>query len=104
MLERKMRILIVVAIAGLMALAPQPRAAAADALELIEPGKLSCGADGGYPPFSLTNEKGEFDGLAVRVMKEMARRVGLQYTPVIVKFDVALIGLFANQYDLLCNS
>ena len=37
-------------------------------------------------------------------MKEMARRAGLEYTPVIVKFDTALVGLMSNQYDLLCNA
>ncbi len=75
-----------------------------DALELNEPGILTCGADGGYPPFSLTNTKGEFDGLAVRVMKEMATRAGLEYTPVVVKWDSALVGLLGGQFDALCNS
>ena len=41
-------------------------ASAGDALELLQPGKLSCGADGGYPPFSFTSNTGEFDGLEVR--------------------------------------
>lgn len=89
---------------GLMVAFTPLSATAADNLELLQPGKLSCGADGGYPPFSFTNEKGEFDGLEVRVMKEMARRVGLEYAPVVVKWDTALVGLMSNQYDLLCNA
>ena len=89
---------------GLMFVLAPVTASATEALELLQPGKLSCGADGGYPPFSFTNDKGEFDGLEVRVMKEMARRVGLEYTPVVVKFDAALVGLMSNQYDLLCNA
>jgi polar amino acid transport system substrate-binding protein len=79
-------------------------ALADDALELNEPGVLTCGADGGYPPFSLTNTKGEFDGLAVRVMKEMATRAGLKYNPVVVKWDSALVGLLGGQFDVLCNA
>lgn len=73
-------------------------------IELLKPGKLICGADGGYPPFSFTNTSGVFDGLEVRVMKEMARRIGLEYEPVVVKFDAALVGLLSNKYDVLCNS
>jgi polar amino acid transport system substrate-binding protein len=88
---------------ALMAMLLPAAAQAQGQLELLQPGKLSCGADGGYPPFSFTNEKGEFDGLEVRVMKEMARRAGLEYAPVVVKFDSALVGLMSNQYDVLCN-
>ena len=89
---------------GLLFLFAPGSAGATDQLELLQPGKLSCGADGGYPPFSFTNTKGEFDGLEVRVMKEMARRIGLEYSPVPVKFDAAIVGLMSNQYDMLCNS
>ena len=91
-------------IAGFIAAFSVAPALAADDLELAEPGVLTCGADGGYPPFSLTNTKGEFDGLAVRVMKEMATRAGLEYNPVIVKWDSALVGVLSGKFDMLCNA
>ncbi|UXX82783.1 transporter substrate-binding domain-containing protein [Roseovarius pelagicus] len=89
---------------GLIAVLAAVPALADGDLEVAEPGVLTCGADGGYPPFSLTNTKGEFDGLAVRVMKEMATRAGLEYSPVIVKWDSALVGVLSGKFDMLCNA
>ena len=91
-------------VVGFAALLGATPALASENLELAEPGVLTCGADGGYPPFSLTNTKGEFDGLAVRVMKEMANRAGLEYNPVIVKWDSALVGVLSGKFDMLCNA
>jgi polar amino acid transport system substrate-binding protein len=91
-------------IAAALAVMASAPALAADDFELMQKGKLTCGADGGYPPFALTNEKGEFDGLEVRIMKEMARRNGLEYSPVVVKFSSALVGLMSGQFDALCNT
>lgn len=89
---------------GLVALLAAVPAFAQDKLEVADSGVLTCGADGGYPPFSLTNTKGEFDGLAVRVMKEMASRSGLKYNPVVVKWDAALVGVLSGKFDMLCNA
>jgi polar amino acid transport system substrate-binding protein len=75
-----------------------------DKLEVMTPGELTCGADGGFPPFSFTDENGKFDGLEVRIMDEMAKRAGLEYKPVVVKFSSALIGLMSGQFDALCNA
>ena len=30
---------------------------------------------------------GQLDGLEIRVMKEVAKRLGLEYTPVLIKWD-----------------
>ena len=34
-------------------------------------------------------------------MKEVARRLGLEYTPVLIKWDSLLVGLMADQYDVI---
>nr|WP_307437471.1 transporter substrate-binding domain-containing protein [Labrys monachus] len=73
-------------------------AKAAD-LELITPGELSAATEGTYPPFSMYGTDGKLDGLEIRVMGEIARRLGLTYRPVIIKWDSLLIGLKADQYD-----
>ena len=70
-------------------------------LELLQPGKLQVATEGTYPPFSMRSPDGQLDGLEIRVMKEVARRLGLEYTPVLIKWDSLLVGLMADQYDVI---
>lgn len=88
--------------AGLLA-APATRAAEGK-LELIEPGKLIVATDSTFAPFSMRAPSGELDGLEVRVMREVCRRIGLEYSPVNIKFDALLVGLMADQYDITSES
>jgi polar amino acid transport system substrate-binding protein len=81
--------------------AVNPGPAAAGDLELLVPGELSVATEGTYPPFSMVDEKGELYGLEIGVMKEICKRIGLKYKPVIMKWDSLLIALFANQYDVI---
>ena len=73
----------------------------ADELELLVPGELSAATEGTYPPFSMQNDEGQLDGIDVRLMREVARRLGLEYKPILLKFDSLLIGLEANQFDVI---
>lgn len=70
-------------------------------LELLVPGKLSAATEGTYPPFSMRAPSGELDGLEIRIMSEVAKRLGLEYEPVLVKWESVLIGLEADQYDII---
>lgn len=70
-------------------------------LELLVPGVLSVATEGTYAPFSMRDPSGKLDGLEIRVMEEISRRLGLEYKPVIVKWDSVLIGLEAEQYDVI---
>jgi polar amino acid transport system substrate-binding protein len=79
------------------ALSTQP--AAAQDLELVQPGKLVIATEGTYPPFSMRAADGKLDGLEIRVGQEVAKRLGLEYTPVLVKWESLLVGLAADQYD-----
>ena len=73
-------------------------------LELITPGVLTSATEGGYPPFSMRKPNGELDGLEMRIMGEICRRLDLMYEPVIVKWESMLVGLQANQYDIVGNA
>lgn len=73
---------------------------AADNLELLAPGKLKVATMGTYPPFSMRSPNGQIDGLEIRVMKEIAKRLNLEYTPVLIQWDSLLVALQANQFDL----
>ncbi|WP_280517668.1 transporter substrate-binding domain-containing protein [Falsirhodobacter halotolerans] len=54
-----------------------------------------------YPPFSMRAPYGQLDGLEIRVMGEIAKRLGLEYEPVLVRWESVLIGLEADQYDII---
>ena len=77
---------------------------AAEPLELLQPGKLLVATEGTYPPFSMRSADGKLDGLEIRVMKEVAKRLNLEYTPILLKWDSLLIGLQANQYDVISSA
>ncbi len=58
-----------------------PARAAEGKLELIEPGKLIVATDSTFAPFSMRTPSGELDGLEVRVMREVCRRLGGNTAP-----------------------
>ncbi len=95
---------LLVALAAMTLLPLAPAARAADGLELLVPGELSVATEGTYPPFSMRAPSGDLDGLEIRVAKEVARRLGLEYKPVLVKWESVLIGLEADQYDMISDA
>ncbi len=91
---------LIVAAAAFAGLAMTSIANAAD-LELLQPGKLLVATEGTYAPFSMRSPDGKLDGLEIRVMKEVAKRLNLEYTPVLIKWDSLLVGLQADQFDVI---
>lgn len=91
---------LIVAFAAFAGLAMAP-VAHADGLELLKPGKLMVATEGTYAPFSMRSPDGKLDGLEIRVMKEVAKRLNLEYTPVLIKWDSLLVGLQADQFDVI---
>ncbi|MBP1860001.1 transporter substrate-binding domain-containing protein [Rhizobium herbae] len=91
------------ALAAIAAVAAKAPASAAD-LELLEAGKLQVATEGTFPPFSMRAPDGSLDGLEIRVMTEVAKRLNLTYTPVLIKWDSLLVGLQADQYDVISAS
>lgn len=88
------------ALAAILAFASITIAQAED-LHLVQDGKVMVATEGTYPPFSMQSPTGELDGLEIRVMKEIVKRIGLTYEPVVTKWDSLLVGLSANQYDVI---
>jgi polar amino acid transport system substrate-binding protein len=78
--------------------------AQAETLELLKPGKILVATEGTFPPFSMRAPDGQLDGLEIRVGKEIARRLGLEYEPVIIKWEALLVGLAADQYDFASDA
>ncbi|MGM4986031.1 transporter substrate-binding domain-containing protein [Rhizobium sp. OK494] len=98
------RQIIAFAFAVAAAFATSQAPASAAGLELLQPGKLLVATEGTFPPFSMRAADGSLDGLEIRVMKEVAKRLGLEYTPVIIKWESLLIGLQADQYDITSDA
>ena len=95
---------LLVAFAAMTLLPFAGAAHAEDKLELLVPGEISVATEGTYPPFSMRAPNGDLDGLEIRVVKEIARRLGLEYKPVLVKWESVLIGLEADQYDIISDA
>ena len=80
------------------------RSASAADLELLNAGELTSATEGTYPPFSMQGADGKLDGLEMRIMGEICRRLELEYKPVIVKWESMLVGLQANHFDIVGNA
>ena len=76
----------------------------AEELELLESGVLKCAFSGSYAPFATQDPQGNWSGLAIEVFREAVDRVGLDIEYVITKWESLLVGLFANKYDMLCDT
>ena len=73
----------------------------AQELELNEPGVMSVSTESMFPPFSMRTPQGEFDGVEIRLWKEIANRFGLEYKPVPLKWESTLVGLMSGQFDVM---
>jgi polar amino acid transport system substrate-binding protein len=68
--------------------------------ELISQGKLTVATGADLPPYSSYNELGHLDGLEIRVMSEISRRLGLEYEPVVMSWADIQKGLKNNSFDM----
>ncbi len=70
-------------------------------LELNTPGVITISTEGTFPPFSMMTEDGELDGIEIALWKEITKRMGLKYEPVIIKWESTLVGLKAGLFDVM---
>jgi polar amino acid transport system substrate-binding protein len=72
---------------------------------LVKEGVLTVGSDIAYPPFEYTDEKtGEYVGFDIDLMKEIAKRMGLEVEFVNTAWDGIIPGLIAKKYDVICSA
>jgi polar amino acid transport system substrate-binding protein len=96
-----------IAAAGMTLAAPAfltTQASAAGALELNTLGTLTSAAEGTYAPFSFLNKSGKNDGIGYKTMQEIAKRLDLEYNPVVTKWESLLIGVLANKFDISASA
>jgi L-cystine transport system substrate-binding protein len=64
---------------------------------------LTVGTEGVYAPFTFTDEKGQLTGYDVEVVRELAKRAGLEVKFLPTPWDGMFLGLEAKKFDLIAN-
>lgn len=64
---------------------------------------LTVGTEGTYAPFTFHNEEGELTGYDVEVIKEVAKRMGVEVKFMETQWDSMFAGLNAERFDLIAN-
>jgi len=76
---------------------------AEDEFNLVEEGKLTVAVTQTFPPFGFMNEDGKLVGLAIELDREICRRLGLEYNPIVIKWAGLLPSLEAGKIDYISN-
>lgn len=71
--------------------------------DIIENGVLTVGTEGTYAPFTFHDESGELTGYDVEVIKEVAKRLGVEVKFEETQWDSMFAGLNAERFDLIAN-
>ena len=69
-------------------------------VKLVTPGHLVVATEGDIPPYSSKGSHGKLDGLEVRLMGEVAKRLNLVYQPLIVSWSEIISGLNSDLFDV----
>lgn len=71
--------------------------------EVIEKGILTVGTEGTYAPFTFHNNDGELTGYDVEVIREVAKRMGVETEFMETQWDSMFAGLNSERFDLIAN-
>ena len=74
-----------------------------DTQDAAEKEVLKVGTEGTYAPFTFHNEEGELTGYDVEVIKEVAKRMGVEVEFMETQWDSMFAGLNSNRFDLIAN-
>ena len=75
-------------------------AAAAD-LTTVEAGKLTMATNAAFPPYEMTTDAGEFEGIDVDTAKAIAEKLGLELQIDDMDFDAALLAAQQGKSDMV---
>ncbi len=71
--------------------------------KILKSGELRVGFEAGYMPFEMTDKKGRFVGFDIDVAKEMAKAMGVKFTPVNTAWDGIIPSLITNKFDIIIS-
>lgn len=89
-------LLIVLVLTATMGCQPKPQN---DLERILQAKKIVVGTSADYPPFEFMNESNEFDGFDVKLMSEVAKRMGVEVEWTDIAFDGLIGSLQTGKID-----
>ena len=75
--------------------------AAAAELTTVEAGKLTMATNAAFPPYEMTTDAGEFEGIDIDTAKAIAEKLGLELQIDDMDFDAALLAVQQGKSDMV---
>lgn len=76
-------------------------ASSAAALSTVEAGKLTMATNATFPPYEMTTDSGEIEGIDVDTAKAIAEKLGLELQIDDMEFDAALLSVQQGKADIV---
>ncbi|MFW5836966.1 MAG: transporter substrate-binding domain-containing protein [Desulfovibrionaceae bacterium] len=71
--------------------------------KILRSGELRVGFEAGYVPFEMTDKSGNFVGFDIDMAKEMAKAMGVKFTPVNTAWDGIIPALLSRKFDVIMS-
>ena len=75
--------------------------AAAGELTTVEAGKLTMATNAAFPPYEMTTDAGEFEGIDIETAQAIADKLGLELQIDDMDFDAALLSVQQGKADIV---
>ena len=70
-------------------------------LSTVEPGKLIMSTNAAFPPYEMTTDSGEFEGIDIETAQAIAEKLGLELQIDDMDFDAALLSVQQGKADIV---
>ena len=70
-------------------------------LSTVEPGKLIMSTNAAFPPYGMTTDSGEFEGIDIETAQAIADKLGLELQIDDMDFDAALLAVQQGKSDMV---
>ena len=70
-------------------------------LSTVEPGKLIMSTNAAFPPYEMTTDSGEFEGIDIETAQAIADKLGLELQIYDMDFDAALLAVQQGKADMV---
>jgi len=71
------------------------------ALTTVNPGKLTMSTNAAFPPYEMTTDAGDFEGIDVEIAGKIAEKLGLELQIDDMDFDSALLAVTMGKSDMV---
>ena len=88
-------------VASSAAASSEAASAAATELTTVEAGKLTMATNAAFPPYEMTTDAGEFEGIDIETAQAIADKLGLELQIDDMDFDAALLSVQPGEADIV---